>query len=108
MSAAAPEPTPGGGLRDRLRTELARLREQAADPRALADLEQLQARLDEGAPVVTVGAAPWAAGTPADRARVEADELAAIEAARRGKLAGHGWRPAGEAVADELRRRGLR
>jgi hypothetical protein len=111
MSAAAADPArqvDGDALRDRLRAELARLHAQATDPAARANLEDMQRRLDEGAPIFLAGDPPWAAVTPEERVRREAARRAAVEAAGRGELATLGWQPAGEAVDEELRRRGRR
>jgi hypothetical protein len=111
LSAAAADPArqaDGDGLRDRLRAELARLHAQATDPAARANFEHMQRRLDEGAPIFLAGDPPWAAASTEERIRREAARQAALEAAGRGELATLGWRPGGDAVDAELRRRGRR
>jgi hypothetical protein len=94
-------------LRRRLRDELARLRDAAASPGVRAHFERMLQRLDEGAEIISVGEAPWLADTAEDLARIEADRRAAVEVARHGELGELGWVPAGGALADEMRRRGL-
>jgi hypothetical protein len=106
MPAAGP---PDEGLRERLRVELVRMRDQTNDPRIQADLEKLLGRLQQGADIFVAGEPPWAAPTVAEAARRLADQQAAVEAARASQpLAELGWQLAGQAAAAELRRRNLR
>jgi hypothetical protein len=100
-SGAAPD------QRSRLREEVARLRDSATSQGARVHFEHMLRRLDEGAEIITAGQARWMAGTAEDLARIEAEQQAAVEAARRGRLDELGWVPAAEGLADELRRRGL-
>ena len=94
MSAAAHEPAPASGLRDRLRDE-------TDNALARSHFENMLRRVDEGAEIFTAGRPPWMASSAAERAEFEAEQQTAIEAARRGELP-----ELGQTLAEELHRRG--